>query len=123
MFSTVEKKVLTTCANMQIWSRCQRRWKFTPPPSTYVSDAVWIALQGDKFFWVNDRHCEYYASCYSGGKIDIHATGHKRWKIELEVVDGNLPKMIRVRQEKYLAAGAMPHPTKAKVPIHARPNV
>ncbi len=33
---------------------------------TYISDAVWIALESDQLFWVDDRHFGYDASCYSG---------------------------------------------------------
>jgi hypothetical protein len=77
---------------MQILRRCQRRWKFTPPRTAYISDAVWIALQGDQFLWVNDRHFEYYVSYYPGEKMGVYATAHKRWKIDLEVGDRNLPK-------------------------------
>ena len=90
MLGTIERIVLTTCANMQISRRCQCRHEIAPPRVTYISDAVWVALQGDEFLWVDDRHFEDYFSYYSGERIGIHATEHKRWKIDLQVGGGLL---------------------------------
>jgi hypothetical protein len=35
-----------------------------PRHQTYISDALWIPLQSDQLFWIDDRHVVSVSSCY-----------------------------------------------------------
>lgn len=33
-----------------------RKINIAPPLKTYISDALWISLESNELFWVDDRH-------------------------------------------------------------------
>ena len=66
LFLILEKEVLTTWAKIQILNPVSNNLDLPHHGGTYISDAVWIALESDQLFGVDDRHFGYDASCYSG---------------------------------------------------------
>jgi hypothetical protein len=65
-YCSCRRSVLTTWAKIQILNPVSNSRNVPHHGGTYISDAVWVALESDQLFWVDDRHFGYDASCYSG---------------------------------------------------------